>query len=101
MRGSVDHLFRHFSLWLVTCAADRRFALSVAIEKKLHRTIDLASMPVEIARELRADTVCDMMHGILDFVRRYRGPSGKEPELAEGEVKLRMLATYHSPPCGE
>jgi hypothetical protein len=94
MRGCVDHLFRPFSLWLVACVPDRLFALNVAIQNKLHRTIELTPLPVEISRGLHPDAAYETMRGILDFVRRYRGPTGKEPDLADHEIAIEMLATY-------
>ena len=96
MRGCTDHLFRPFSLWLVACVPDRQFALNVAIQNKLHREFDSACLPVEIARGLHPDAAYETMHGILDFVRRYRGPSGTEPDLADDEITIEMLATYSS-----
>jgi hypothetical protein len=96
MRGCSAHLFRSFSLWLVACGPDRLFALNVAIQNKLHREFDSACLPVEIARGLHPDAAYETMRGILDFVRRYRGPTGKEPELADDEITIEMLATYSS-----
>ena len=96
MRGCVDHLFRPFSLWLVACVPGRMFALNVAMQNKLHRGFDSASLPMEIARGLHPDAAHETMLGILDFVRRYRGPTGNEPALAADEITIEMLATYSS-----
>jgi hypothetical protein len=70
------------------------FALNLAIQNKLNRTIESASFPVEMARGLRPDAMHETMLGIIDFVRRYRGPTGKEPDLADDEIIIEMLATY-------
>ncbi|MEZ6138855.1 MAG: hypothetical protein R3C53_28555 [Pirellulaceae bacterium] len=96
MRGCVDHLFRPFLLWLVACVPARIFALNVAIQNKLNREFDSASLPMEIARGLHPDAAYETMRGILDFVRRYRGPTGSEPAVADDEIAIEMLATYSS-----
>lgn len=96
MRGCSDHLFRPFSLWLVACVPDRLFALNVAIQNKLHQKLDSARLPVEIARGLHPDAAFETMRGIIEFVRRYRGPTGKEPPLADDEIAIEMLASYSS-----
>lgn len=96
MRGCVDHLFRPFSLWLVSCNPDRLFALNLAIQNKLNRAPELHLLPVEIASGFRPDAAFETMCGIIDFVRRYRGPTGKEPDLMDGEIEIKVLATYSS-----
>lgn len=96
MRSYADHLFRPFSLWLVTCNPDRFFSLNLAIQNKLNRTIEPQSLPVEIARGLHPDAAHETMCRIIDFVRRYRGPTGKEPDLMDGEIDIQILATYSS-----
>jgi GAF domain-containing protein len=96
LRGCSDHLFRPFSLWLVACVPDRLFALNVAIRNKLNREFDPACLPLEIARGLRPDAAYETMRGIFDFVRRYRGPTGNEPDLVDDEITIEMLATYSS-----
>lgn len=94
LRGCVDHLFRPFSLWLVHCVPHREFAMNVALENKLKREIDIQSLPTEIARGTHADSAYEIRNGIIDFVRRYRGPTGKETDLLDGEIEIVMLATY-------
>jgi len=94
MRGCVDHLFRPFSLWLVHCERSREFALNVALENKLRRKLEITSLPIEIVRGKQPDAAFGIKTGILDFVRRYRGPSGHEPSLHDDEIGIVMLATY-------
>lgn len=94
MRGCVDHLFRPFSLWLVHCVPHRKFALNVAMKNKIKREMAIQCMPTEIVRGTHADSAYEIRNGIIDFVRRYRGPTGKETELLDGEIDIVMLATY-------
>lgn len=94
MRGCVNHLFRPFSLWLVHCDASREFALNIALENKLGRNIDIKSIPTEIVRGKQPDAAFEIKTGIIEFVRRYRGPSGHEPALKDDEINIAMLPTY-------
>ncbi|MCP4887118.1 MAG: hypothetical protein GY904_10965 [Planctomycetaceae bacterium] len=93
-RGCRNHLFRPFSLWLVHCEPSRQFALNVAIENKLNQTINFNSLPVEVLRGKQPNAAFDTRNAIMEFVRRYRGPSGTEPELVDSEIAIQMLATY-------
>jgi hypothetical protein len=94
MRGCLNHLFRPFSLWLVHCNPSRAFALNVALENKLHKKVDIHCLPVEILRGKQPDAAYEIKNGIIDFVRRYRGPSGREPTLNDDEIGIVMLAGY-------
>ena len=94
MEGSLDYLFRSFSLWIVSCNASRRFALQVAIENKLNEAVQIGDLPQEIVRGMQLDSAYEARNRILDFIRRYRGPTGNEPNLADDEIELVMLATY-------
>jgi hypothetical protein len=94
MRGCLDGLFRPFSLWVISCNPDRAFALNIAVKNKLNREVALRYLPVEALRDAHADKAFEIRSGILDFVRRYRGPSGDEPQLADNEIEIAMLATY-------
>ena len=92
-RGCLDHLFRPFSLWLIGYDPSRKFALGIALENKLQRKVDIDFLPVEFLRAKRPDSVFAIKRGIIEFVQRYRGPSGREPELAADEIKIVMLAS--------
>ncbi|MDZ4818872.1 MAG: hypothetical protein SGJ20_07860 [Planctomycetota bacterium] len=94
MRGSVDHLYRPFSLWLTVCNSSRVFALQLAVQNKLRTQIDPSNVPIELTRGIDVLTAYSLHEKLLDFVRRYRGPNGTEPELADGEVSIVMRATY-------
>ena len=94
MRGNVDHLFRPFSLWLVHCLPNREFALNVAMNNKINRKLDIKSIPTEIVRATHADSAHEIRNGIIEFVRRYRGPTGNETDLFDGEIEIVMLASY-------
>ena len=94
MRGNTAHLFRPFSLWLMHCEPSRLFALNVALRNKLNRETAIPSFPIEIVSGKSPDSTYDLKNEIIDFVRRYRGPSGNEPDLREDEIRFVMLATY-------
>jgi len=98
LRGSWGHLFRPFSLWLAFCDTTRAFALDVALQNKVKQRILFDSFPVEIVRDQMADSAFELKEGIIDFVPRYRGPSGKEPELTENEIVIVMRASYSTIP---
>ena len=93
-RGNVNYLFRPFSLWLVYCEPSREYALDIALRNKNIQEIDFQSLPIEIDRGNSPDCAYQLKNGIIDFVRRYRGPSGNEPDLMECEIEIVMLATY-------
>ena len=94
MRGNVEHLFRPFSLWLVHCEPHREFALNVALNNKINRELDIQSIPTEFVRAKHAGSAHEIRNGIIEFVRRYRGPTGNETDLLDGEIEIVMLATY-------
>ena len=74
MRGSLDHLFRPFSLWLVRCVHSREHAVRIAIRNKLGHEPEFENLPVEIVREKNLIDAYDLAESLIDFVRRYRGP---------------------------
>ncbi|MEL7498321.1 MAG: hypothetical protein AAFN77_11980 [Planctomycetota bacterium] len=95
-RGFIDPMFRRFKLWLVDCASQRHFALSQAIKLKLDKEVDFAHLPFELSHG-DVGRMRDRREGIIDFVRRYRGPAGNEPKLDRNEFDLLIAPTWTEP----
>ena len=91
--SELQPMYRPFALWLVACEPSRRFALNVAVAHKANLPIGRNSLPLQIMSGKMSE-VHALKDGILEFVRRYRGPTGKEPPLADNEIELRIFASY-------
>ncbi|MGI8978714.1 MAG: hypothetical protein ACR2FY_05780 [Pirellulaceae bacterium] len=89
-RGGLDYLQRSFKVWLVSCHNSRRFALNLALKMVLDITLDLDKVPAVIVEKTDPISSREVKENIIGFVRRYRGPTGREPELQKDEVILAV-----------
>ena len=93
-RGGLDYLDRSFKVWLVSVHDSRRFAVEMALKMVLDLTIDLDMVPAIIVKETSPIGSRETKENILGFIRRYRGPSGREPELQKDEVVLAVTPSW-------
>jgi len=93
-RGNLDYLYRSFKVWLVFVDDSRRFAVEMALKMVRDLTIDLYMLPAVIVKETCPIGSRETKENILGFVRRYRGPTGREPELQKDEVVLAVTPSW-------
>ena len=82
-RGCLDHLFRLFKVWLVSFAERRIHAMSQALRHVcgIEGGVDHKQLPLVIRTGVGLIGARDVKDKVLDFVRRYKGPSGNEPDV--------------------
>jgi hypothetical protein len=96
-RGTLDHLFRSFNVWLISFNPARRFAIEQALQVRSgHNASDLNRLPIVVFRAGPIDAR-ESRDQIVSFVKRYRGPSGKEPEVQPGELNLLIGPSWVRP----
>jgi len=94
LRGNLDFLLRKFRVWLVSVKASRRFAVEQALRYSLDKKIDLDHLPAVIVDATSPDEARSTKEKIVEFVRRYRGPTGNEPELQPDEIVLAVTPSW-------
>ena len=93
-RAGMDYLDRSFKVWLVSVQDSRRFAVEMALKMVLDLSIDLDAVPAVIVEETSPIGSRETKENILGFVRRYKGPTGREPELQKDEVVLTVTPSW-------
>jgi hypothetical protein len=93
-RGGLDYLQRSFKVWLVSFHESRRYAVELALKMVLKTTVDLDKVPAVIVESTDPIGGRNAKEDITGFVRRYRGPSGSEPDLQESEIVLAVSPSW-------
>ncbi len=89
-------LFRSFKVWLVSFAESRRFAVKQALRMvlELDETLDLGNLPVVVVPDASPEGARYNMEKVLDFIRRYKGPTGREPEVQPDEIVMKITPSW-------
>lgn len=93
-RGGLDYLFRKFRVWLTSFNETRRFAVEQALQLTLHQSFDLDDLPVAIVSATAPDTARNTKDKIIEFIRRYKGPTGREPDVRPDEIVLVVTPSW-------
>jgi len=95
-RGGLQYLFRSFKVWLVSFAEARRFAVEQALRliPGIDASVNLDDLPVVIQPNASPDGARSIKERVVDFIRRYKGPTGREPEVQAHEITLAVTPTW-------
>lgn len=88
-RGN-DAWFRRLDVLLTSFAAVRRPAVEKALEMRCGWAGPGLELPFAVARRCGVRQAWREREALLDLIARYRGPSGDEPAVHEGECVITM-----------
>lgn len=93
-RGFLDYIFRSFKVWLVSFNESRRYAVEQAVKFRFHKSVDLDNLPAVIVSSTGPDGANAAKDEFLDFIQRYKGPTGREPDVQPGEIVLAITPSW-------